>query len=106
MLLKKVEGHISKISNTSKITSNSHKLVMKRIERIIKTLVHDAEDPNNAGNLSFENLGIVLQKVGIFQNLEFNRNDKLNQTSLSINQVRIKPERLNAEVNIDIKLTE
>ena len=71
---------------------------MKRIEKIIRSLIDDAEEPSSNGNLTFENLGAVLNKLGVFQNLEFSKSDKMNQTSLSINQSKIKPERLSAEV--------
>lgn len=72
---------------------------MKKIEKIIRSIIEEAEEPATAGNLTFENLGSVLQKIGIFQNLEFQKSDKMNQTSLSLNQSKIKPERLNAEVS-------
>lgn len=84
--------------NTSKILVSSHKLVTQRIEKIVRGIVNDAEDSGSSGALSFENLGVVLHRLGIFQSLEFNKDDNLNQSSLTINQTRAKPERLNSEV--------
>ena len=59
----------------------------------------EEEDPNSPGFVSFENLGIILNKIGIFQNLEFIKADnKSNQSLLSISQTKVKHERLAREV--------
>lgn len=71
---------------------------MQRVEKLIRSIVTNAEEPKAEGLLTFENLGSVLHKLGIFQNLEFNKEDRLNQSSLTINQAKIKPERLGSEV--------
>ncbi len=73
-------------------------LVVKRIERSLRALIEDTENPESKGYLTFENLGTVLYRIGVFQNLEFTKSDKNNQSSLSLNQLKIKPERLSQEV--------
>jgi hypothetical protein len=75
-------------------------LVVKRIEKSLRSLIEDTENPETKGYLNFENVGTILYRVGVFQNLEFTKSDKNNQSSLSLNQLKIKPERLSQEVCI------
>ena len=62
--------------------------------------MNEDEDPTAPGFVTFENLGVILNKIGVFQNLEFMKaNSRSNQTSLSISQTKMKHERLAREVN-------
>ena len=62
----------------------------------------DAEESDKAGQLTFEGLGTVLHRLGVFQNLEFIPKDNHGEkSSLHINQAKIKPERLNKEVRVN-----
>jgi len=73
-------------------------LVVKRIEKSLRGLIEDIENPETKGYLNFENLGTVLYRIGLFQNLEFTKSNKNNESSLSLNELKIKPERLSQEV--------
>ena len=86
-----------KNTNTSKILMNSHKMVMQRLEKMIRGVISDAEDGDTKGFMTFENVGVVLHKLGVFQALEFLKQD-LNQSSLSINKSKPKVQRLGQEV--------
>lgn len=92
---------ISKTSNTSKTVAKSHKLVTQRIHKTIKMIVTEAEEPGSESTLKFENLGSILHRLGVFQGIGFKQDkDKLNQSTLTINQSSAKPERLTSEVNL------
>jgi len=57
--------------------------------------VDDAKD----GELNFEGLGTVFYRLGLFQNLEFTPKENDGEKSqVSINQARVKPERLQREI--------
>ncbi len=72
---------------------------MNRIKKAIQHLVEEIEKPEQRGSLNFENLGMILSKMGVFQNLEFGKTEeKVNQSALSLNQSKVKPERLSQEV--------
>jgi len=57
--------------------------------------VDDAKD----GELGFEGLGTVFYRLGLFQNLEFTQKaDDGEKSQVSINQAKVKPERLTKEI--------
>ena len=79
--------------------AKSHKLVTQRLQKMIKMIVNDAEEPDSEGSLKFENLGAILHRLGVFQGIGFKQDkDKLNQSTLTINKSNAKPERLTSEV--------
>lgn len=72
---------------------------MNRIKKAITHLIVEVEKPEQKGSLNFETVGMILYKMGVFQNLEFGKTeDKANQSSLSLNQSKVRPERLSHEV--------
>lgn len=73
---------------------------MNKIKKCLQSLIQDQVTPSEGpATVSFEGLGVILSKIGIFQNLEFGKIDeKLNRSSLSLNQNKVKPERLSQEV--------
>jgi hypothetical protein len=72
---------------------------MNRIKKAITHLIEEIEKPEQKGLLNFEQLGMILSKMGVFQNLEFGKaEEKPNQSALSLNQSKVKPERLSQEV--------
>jgi hypothetical protein len=76
-------------------------MIMNRIKKAITHLIEEAEKPETKGQINFESLGMILSKMGIFQNLEFGKvedKDNNNQSQLSLNQSKVKPERLSHEV--------
>lgn len=93
---------ISKTVNSNKINPNSVKIILKRIETAIRNLIADSESQATAGKVSFENLGVILHRLGLFQNLEFQAthhgDDHANKSSVSVNQTKVKPQRLTREV--------
>jgi len=92
---------ISKTANQNKINPNSVKIILKRIETALRNLIADSESQNTAGKVSFENLGLILHRLGLFQNLEFqstHTEDPANKSSVSVNQNKVKPQRLTREV--------
>lgn len=81
--------------------AKSHKIVTQRLQKMIKLIVREAEDPESEGSLKFENLGAILHRLGVFQGIGFKSDkDKLNQSTLTINKSMAKPERLTSEVLI------
>lgn len=88
-----------RMTNTSKIGPKSVQIMFKRLQQAVKSLISDSESIENPGNLTFEGLGTVLYKIGLFQNLEFTpqENDP-ERSSVTINQARVKPERLSREI--------
>lgn len=92
-------SHREKTADSVKIHSNSMKIVLKKLQKSMKSLIMDAEESDKAGQLTFEGLGTVLHRLGVFQNLEFIPKDNHGEkSSLHINQAKIKPERLNKEI--------
>jgi len=95
-----LKQNVNKAANSNKISANSMKIILKKIEASLRNLISDVENPNSRGRISFENLGVILHRLGIFQNLEFiQQNDEnTNKSSLSVNQSKIKPQRLAREI--------
>ena len=80
-------------------------MVLAKIKKSLQNLINDTANPETPGQLNFENLGTVLYRIGLLQNLEFVSSvDKPNQSSLSLNQLKIKPERLAQEVFVKLFL--
>jgi len=76
------------------------KIVLKRLQKAMKSLVENAEESETKGRLTFEGIGTVLYRLGLFQNLEFiPKNDQGDKSSMSINHAKVKPERLSKEVS-------
>ena len=78
---------------------------MQRLDKLIRNLIQEADESNTSDSITFENLGSILQRLGIFQNLQFHKGDQLNQSTLTLNHSKIKPERLSAEVLYDYFLS-
>ena len=75
------------------------KIVLQKLQKSLSNLIKNAEDAEVPDQLSFEGLGTVLHRLGVFQNLEFTSNEADGEKScLSINHARVKPERLAMEV--------
>jgi len=77
------------------------KIVLNRLQKAMKSLVVNAEESETKGRLTFEGLGTVLYRVGLFQNLEFiPKEGDGEKSSMSINHAKVKPERLSKEVKL------
>lgn len=61
-------------------------MVIKKITRTIQSLLSDVESPDAKGKVSFENLGSLLFKMGVFQNIEFGKAD--DKSSLHLNSTK------------------
>ena len=72
---------------------------MQRLDKLINSLIRQADETGSKDSITFENLGTVFQRLGVFQNIVFHKDDSLNQTTLTLNHGKVKPERLNAEVS-------
>lgn len=73
-------------------------MVTQRIEKLIKAIVKDSEDHDSEGTIKFEGLGMILNQLGIFQNLRFAKQDKSGHSTLGINHMEAKPDRISLEV--------
>lgn len=82
----------------NKIDTNSLKLIMRKIEKALRSIIHDNEAPEQKEHLNFEGIGIILHGIGAFQNLEFEKSERGDRSSLSLNELKIKPERLSQEI--------
>lgn len=92
-------SNFDRMTAMSKIGPKSMQIVFKKLQQAIKSLVSDCESLENPGNVTFEGLGTILYRIGLFQNLEFTpqENDP-DRSSVTINQARVKPERLSKEI--------
>jgi len=90
---------VTKIANSNKISSNSIKIVLKKVETALRNIIQQSENAHRPGFIAFADLGIILSRLGVFQNLDFIQDDNdPNQSGLSLNQSRIKPQRLTKEI--------
>jgi len=64
---------VTKVANAPKMNTQSLELVMKRVEKSLRNLIDDTENSDTKGQLNFENLGTILYRMGVFQNLEFSK---------------------------------
>jgi hypothetical protein len=80
--------------NKNKIDTNSLKMIMRKIEKTLRSIISDNESSESKGHLDFEGIGTILHNIGAFQNLEFEKSDRGDRSSLSLNELKIKPERL------------
>ena len=71
------------------------KIVFKRIEAALRNIIRDVEDSEN---LSFEGLGLLLLKLGVFKSSEFGQEEASNRSSLSMTQTKLKQQTLAKEV--------
>lgn len=81
--------------------SKSFQIVLKRLQKALGSLISETEDQEAQGQLRFEGLGMVLYRIGVFQNLSFipkNNEGDEQKSSLSINPAKAKPDRLSKEV--------
>jgi len=91
--------NVTKIANSNKISSNSIKIVLKKVETALRNIIQQSENAHRPGFIAFADLGIILSRLGVFQNLDFIQDDNdPNQSGLSLNQSRIKPQRLTKEI--------
>ena len=74
------------------------KIMMKRIEGALRHLIEDVGEPGQQGKLAFDKLGVVLHRLGVFRNLEFAQTPDHTKSSLTLNQSKVKPQRLTREV--------
>lgn len=75
------------------------KIVFKRIETALRNLIQEVEEFDQKDHLSFENLGLLLHRLGLFKNLEFSQGEEAShRSSVSINQSKVKPQMLAREV--------
>ena len=81
----------------------SHKIVIERLQKMVKAVVTEAEDVGAEGTLKFENLGAIFHNLGVFQSIGFNKSSRHNQSTLTINKLNAKPEVLSNEVNNALK---
>lgn len=89
----------AEVANSNKIDNKSLRLVMRKIEKALRNVVADNEAPDQKGQINFENLGTIFHNIGCFQNLEFAKDQDSNRSSLSLNELKIKPERLMQEIS-------
>jgi len=88
-----------KIATISKIRPKSVQMVIKKLQRALKSLVEGAEESETPDSLTFEGLGTVLFRLGLFQNIEFKpKSEEVERSSMSINHAKVKPERLSKEI--------
>ena len=79
------------------------KIVLQKLQKSLSSLIKDAETPEATGEITFEGLGTVLNRLGVFQNLEFSPNNGNGErSSVSINHAKVKPERLAREVSLSM----
>jgi len=91
--------NLSKVANSNKISSNSIKIVLKKVEAALRNIIQQSENAKHPGSIDFADLGVILSRLGVFQNLEFNQDDHdPNQSSLSLNKSKMKPQRLSQEI--------
>jgi len=88
----------NKTAKTPKINKESVRIILNKLQKAMSALILGVEDAKD-GELTFEGLGTVLYRLGLFQNLEFvpKENDG-EKSQVSINQARVKPERLQREI--------
>ena len=75
------------------------KIMMKKIESALRSLIEDVAEPNQPEKLAFDKLGVVLHRLGVFRNLEFAQTLDHTKSSLTLNQSKVKPQRLAREVD-------
>jgi hypothetical protein len=65
-------------SNKTKISNNSHRIALKRIEKYVEDIVNKV-DKEGTKRLSFTQLGIVLSELKIFREI-INKDPKKNSS--------------------------
>jgi hypothetical protein len=93
------QANVNRMTTMSKIGPKSVQIVFKKLQQAVKSLINDSESQENPGHVTFEGLGTILYRIGLFQNLEFKpqENDP-DRSSVTINHARVKPERLSREI--------
>jgi hypothetical protein len=87
-----------KTATFSKMNKESVRLVLLKLQKAMSALILGVDDAKD-GELGFEGLGTVFYRLGLFQNLEFTQKaDDGEKSQVSINQAKVKPERLTKEI--------
>lgn len=75
----------------------SQKIVLKKIEEALLSLLESLQEQENDEYISFENLGLFFEKLGLFKALKFKKDQ--NETSLQLgDRIKINMERLQSEM--------
>jgi hypothetical protein len=88
LLENQIVDDIKKKSNSKKMSENSYKLMIKKLESTLTLILMDI-DKDKTRKLSFEQLGRLLTLLGVFRVIQYDENNKLeNEEQFFSNQAK------------------